>query len=222
MTAEAQSSARRLSRRHLRFCKAFLSALTSPLPANKQTKSVLAHEIQTKADSRWRTEPVKNADPVTSGHHWAACLVIEADRAFCDLLPSTEARLDATKAALIKPDAAALRFFMRLMLVFSRDRFNSLTAYTEHKVPPQYGPAFTFETVDASDDRFVQAVKTCFYKDYFRAAGAPHLTAAFCAFNTVWINEIDPARDGIEFRRPTTLAAGDTACRFEFSQRTAD
>jgi hypothetical protein len=46
--------------------------------------------------------------------------------------------------------------------------------------------------------------------------GVEPLTTAFCAWDRVWMDEIDPERDGIRAERPTTLGYGGPACPFRF------
>jgi hypothetical protein len=43
----------------------------------------------------------------------------------------------------------------------------------------------------------------------------------FCALDSVWIDELHQPRYGTRFARPTTLAKGDDACRFQFSRSPA-
>ena len=120
--------------------------------------------------------------------------------------------------ALLDPGARPIRFFTRVMLMFSQDRFKTLTEYSERRVPQRYGSAFLFTTLESTNDAFVQGVSKCFYNDYFRSHGASDLTQLFCAYDRLWIDEIETSRDKVSFDRPTTLACGDDCCRFSFKR----
>jgi hypothetical protein len=59
--------------------------------------------------------------------------------------------------------------------------------------------------------RFVR----CGFHDLMVRNGAERLTTAFCAWDRVWMDDIDPKRDGIRAEGPTTLGYGN-ACPFRF------
>lgn len=179
-------------------------------------KRAAVRAIGERAHDVWRRDPVQYDDPATRGHHWAACLVLASDELLRSPLPDQEHRLRVIETALLTPGAGAVKFFTRMMLLFSWDRFRTLARYAEDSVPPRYGSAFRFETLEKTPDSFVQGVMKCFYNDFFRSAGSPHLIGLFCAYDRLWIDEIDPVRDRVRFERPVTLAAGGSHCSFEF------
>jgi hypothetical protein len=85
-----------------------------------------------------------------------------------------------------------------------------------------YGATFEFEHEgDGSGDFFASNVTRCFYHTFFLANGAPELTPVFCDWDNLWAEEIVPARHGLRFARPTTLASGGDMCRFQFHRETA-
>lgn len=201
-----------------RFEKAFMKALRRSLPQRITDSAALAQKIGTDAKDQWHADPKSYQDEATRGHHWAACLVLAADRILRASLPDHRERRMAIESALLEPGARQIRFFTRLMLLFSQDRFKTLADYAERRVPPRYGGAFSFMTLESTNDAFVQGVSKCFYNDYFRAHGAPDLIQVFCAFDKLWIDEIKASRDKVRFDRPTTLANGDDFCRFAFKR----
>jgi hypothetical protein len=54
------------------------------------------------------------------------------------------------------------------------------------------------------------------YKYNGKANGAPELTLAFCTFDNLWGDLLKGDDYRVRFERPTTIAAGDDSCRFEF------
>ena len=62
-------------------------------------------------------------------------------------------------------------------------------------------------------------INKCLFNDFFRQHGAPELTSIFCALDSMWIDELHQPKYGVRFERPTTLAGGDDACRFQFSRK---
>jgi hypothetical protein len=65
------------------------------------------------------------------------------------------------------------------------------------------------------------ALNKCLFNDFFRAHGAPELTSIVCTLDSIWIEELHRPPYKVRFERPTTLARGDDACRFQFSRTTA-
>ena len=205
-----------LSLADLRFQKAFVKALRRNLPKSLKNRGALLRDVQAAAKDQWRVDPKSYQDDATRGHHWAACLVLAADRVLEQPISDPADRRRAIEQALLWPGAKSIKFFTRMMLLFSLDRFKTLSRYAERRVPPRYGDAFAFTTMESTKDTFVQGVSKCFYNDYFRQHGAPDLIQLFCAFDKLWIDEIKPSRDKVRFDRPTTLARGDECCRFVF------
>lgn len=59
-------------------------------------------------------------------------------------------------------------------------------------------------------------VTRCLYGDFFRRHDAPELTELYCAWDLNWASEVSPAKHGMRFERPSTLAAGKNSCDFVF------
>ncbi len=81
-----------------------------------------------------------------------------------------------------------------------------------------YGSRWTYVQSVQDHDQFQVHVTKCLFNDFCRAHGVPELTALFCALDGVWIEELHKGRYKTHFERPTTLAAGDDVCRFQFSR----
>lgn len=85
-----------------------------------------------------------------------------------------------------------------------------------------FGSGFIYVQAVQEPERSHTHIRKCLFNDFFRAHGAPELTRVFCALDSIWVDELHRPRYGVRFERPTTLAAGDDACRFEFSRRSTD
>jgi hypothetical protein len=80
----------------------------------------------------------------------------------------------------------------------------------------RFGMAFVYVQDAQDENRSFTNIHRCFFNDFFRDNGAPEVTSVFCALDSVWASELDEKRYRIRFDRPTTLAKGDDACRFQF------
>ncbi len=85
-----------------------------------------------------------------------------------------------------------------------------------------FGPRFTYIEAVATDDQSHTHITKCLFNDFFRAHGAPEVVQIFCALDSVWVDELHKPRYGTRFLRPTTLAQGADACRFQFSRAATD
>ena len=85
----------------------------------------------------------------------------------------------------------------------------------------RFGQAFVYDEDVQDATRSFTNIRKCFFNDFFRANGAPELTSIFCALDKIWADALEEQRYGVRFDRPTTLAQGDDACRFQFSKKSA-
>ena len=60
-------------------------------------------------------------------------------------------------------------------------------------------------------------IHQCFFNDFFRANGAPELTALFCRVDNLWMDELANPKYRVRAERPTALGFGDDVCRFQFT-----
>ena len=84
----------------------------------------------------------------------------------------------------------------------------------------RFGKAFAYVQDVQDEKRSFTNIARCFFNDFFRSNGAPEVTAIFCALDKVWAEALESGPYGVRFDRPTTLAQGDDACRFQFSRST--
>ena len=79
-----------------------------------------------------------------------------------------------------------------------------------------FGSAFRYTTDVRDAQRNFVNIERCFFNDFFRVNQAAEVTSLFCALDKVWAETLEQPRYGVRFERPTTLAKGDDACRFQF------
>jgi hypothetical protein len=89
----------------------------------------------------------------------------------------------------------------------------------KEKAERTWGPGFTYAQEIREPRRQFVNVTRCIFNDFFRRNGAPELTPLLCAYDRVWADELGKPPYGIGFERPTTLAKGGDACRFQFTRR---
>ena len=98
------------------------------------------------------------------------------------------------------------------------EAFSRVTQNFKSRGEASFGRSFRYVD-DVRDDRraFVN-IERCLFNEFFRRNGAPEVTPILCALDNVWADELSKSRYGVRFQRPTTLARGDDACRFQFTK----
>jgi len=80
----------------------------------------------------------------------------------------------------------------------------------------RFGQTFRYVQELLDEERYFVQIETCFFDRFFRLHKAEDLTSLLCRLDIVWAEELHQRCPTVEFSRPTTLAAGDDACRFQF------
>src|SRR5262249_3076329 len=102
------------------------------------------------------------------------------------------------------------------MLDAASDPFSAMVEVSKAQEEHAYGRTFTFERPVDDGREYLLEIHRCFYHDVLVANSAAELTPALCAFDTNWIEAIDPDRHGFRFERPTTIGLGGAYCPFHF------
>jgi hypothetical protein len=82
----------------------------------------------------------------------------------------------------------------------------------------QYGKNWIYEQSVIDQKRCFVNIKKCGLNDFFKDNGSIDVLNMICALDYVWGDALETY--GIEFQRPTTLAEGCDACRFQFFKKT--
>ena len=78
----------------------------------------------------------------------------------------------------------------------------------------QFGKAWTYEQGVKDHKRCFVNVRKCGFADFFMDNGAPEVLNLLCVLDYVWADALEDYE--IRFERPTILAEGSDACRFQF------
>ncbi len=98
------------------------------------------------------------------------------------------------------------------------DAFDRIAENFQRRGEQLFGPGFTYVQAVQDTTRSFTHISKCLFNDFFRVHGAPELTSVFCTLDSVWIQQLHQPQYKVRFERPTTLALGDDACRFQFSR----
>lgn len=82
-----------------------------------------------------------------------------------------------------------------------------------------FGEKFLYEQEMLTESVNSVMIRRCYFNDFLRGNGAPELITVFCSCDNIWADEINKAKYGVSFHRPTLLSLGDDACRFQFRRR---
>jgi len=156
-------------------------------------------------------------DRVTMGHMtFAGCILCSAHQWQAEGLTRQEAR-DQIRTTVLAFGRRSSAIAMWLTGVLAKDPFEAIRKHSIAKSKSGYGPTFDI-TIEQAEDAFAIAVNACGYRAFLARHGGQDLLPLFCEWDRVWI---DAMPRGIAFARPTTLALGASACRFEFRREAA-
>ena len=77
-----------------------------------------------------------------------------------------------------------------------------------------YGDAWDIRYERPEPGRFEMNVHHCFWRDFFARQGNALTTTVLCAWDSNWMQAIDPAVSGLRAERTSLLSLGDDQCRF--------
>jgi hypothetical protein len=78
----------------------------------------------------------------------------------------------------------------------------------------QFGEAWLYEQGVKDHRRCFVNIRKCGFADFFLAHGAREILYLLCGGDFLWADALEEY--GIKFERPTILAEGNEACRFQF------
>lgn len=154
-------------------------------------------------------------DKPSQGHILMTSYVLASYRVLQQRIDDVESIKDIIEKAFCEPGRIWIQWAMRLSLLFAQDKMKMIVGQTD-KSAASYGKSTVIENQGDGISFYSSNVKRCGYHEFFKANGTPELTRLFCAWDKNWAAEIKPDKHGIKFSRPTTIAAGDDMCRFEF------
>ena len=201
----------------------FLSTLSQHL---SQTLPERAATILSAIEDRARPIRAANQDRVVdepSKQHLAlTSLLLASYRVLLPLMPDREAVLTLLRTVLAEPLHRQMQTYLTHRFgidpTVPDSAFDAAAAHFKPRGEQRFGKAFQYEQeVQTPEQSFVH-IRRCFFNDFFRAHGAPELTPLFCFLDTLWADALRAGAYNVRFERPTTLAAGDDRCRFQFTR----
>jgi hypothetical protein len=157
-----------------------------------------------------------------AGRRWLTLcsVLLAAYRTLLPLVGDSPAALEVLRSAMTRPFTAGINAFLRDRFGISQDApeeaFERIAETFQSRGEERFGRAFRFVPDDRDEARSFTKITRCLFNDFFRANNAGELTVVCCAMDYVWAEELAHPRYRVRFERPTTLAAGDDACRFRF------
>jgi hypothetical protein len=148
-------------------------------------------------------------------HLKAGAIVLAAYLALQPTMPRHEV-LALLREALVGPLRDSIRQSTAGWLDHAPDPYAALVGVARSRERHFFGQSFTFERPRDDDRAYFVDITRCLWHSFFVAESTPELTSLFCAFDTNWIDAIDPDRHGVRFSRPTTLGHGGRMCPFHF------
>lgn len=94
------------------------------------------------------------------------------------------------------------------------EAWNRVCANFKKRGKEQFGNAWTYEQGVKDHKRCFVNVRKCGFADFFLDNSAPEVLNLLCVLDYVWADALEDY--GIMFERPTILAEGSDACRFQF------
>jgi hypothetical protein len=168
----------------------------------------------------------QNAARATDGpsQQWLALssLLLAAYRELQPLVGDAQEVLAILRHAMAAPIQARIATHLEERFGITQetpaDAFTLIAANFKRRGDERFGDAFTYVQDVQDETRSFINIERCFFNDFIRANGAPEVTPIFCAMDYLWADELEQPRYGVRFDRPTTLAQGHDACRFQFTK----
>jgi hypothetical protein len=216
-TADEQTGAPALDPVVQVFARAIVDAVASYAASSRQ-----AVEDCLRAETEGITSANAALAVDAAGRRWlAVCSILLAGyRTLLPLAGDAPAAIAVLQSAMKRPFTAEITAFLRDRFGISQDApdeaFERIAETFQSRGQERFGCAFTFVPDGRDDARSFTKITRCLFNDFFQRNNAGELTVACCAMDNIWAEELAHPRYGVRFERPTTLAAGDDACRFRF------
>jgi hypothetical protein len=163
-----------------------------------------------------------------AGVHWIALssMLLAIYRHLRSSLGDEKRTFDLLREALTGTLHPQITSYIQLRFGISQDSrgeaFRHVSENFRSRGEARFGRSFRYVDDVRDDGRVFVNIERCLFNEFFRKNGAPEVTAIMCAFDNVWAEELSKPEYGVRFERPTTLARGDDACRFQFSSTRRD
>ncbi|ETX08823.1 MAG: hypothetical protein ETSY2_03070 [Candidatus Entotheonella gemina] len=201
----------------------FLDALTEKLSQTLPDQATtLIDEIEAAVPAIRQSNQSRVVDKPSINHLEMTSLLLASYRVLSNVMSDRDAILDLMRQTMAEPLQAHMQMCLTQRFGIEPDApkeaFEAAAMNFKQRGEQSFGKAFRYEqAVQTLEQSFVH-IRRCFFNDFFRANDAPALTPLFCFMDTLWADALHKGEYNVRFERPTTLAAGDDMCRFQFSR----
>jgi hypothetical protein len=208
------------------FVSQFLRGVSERL-TSAELKRWQAAQVSVRLDaSRIAEENAQFAeDPVGAGWIALSSVLLATYRSLRSSLGEEERALDLLRDALTGPVREQITPYIQARFGISQDcrgeAFQRVSENFRSGGEVRFGRGHRYVDDVRDEGRVFVNIERCLFNEFFRRNGAPEVTSVLCAVDHVWVDELSKPRYGVRFERPTTLAKGDDACRFQFTKTEA-
>lgn len=201
----------------------FLDALTEKLSQTLPDQATtLIDEIEAAVPAIRQSNQSRVVDKPSKNHLEMTSLLLASYRVLSNVMSDRDAILDLMRQTMAEPLQAHMQMYLTQRFGIEPDApkaaFEAAAMNFKQRGEQSFGKAFQYEqAVQTLEQSFVN-IRRCFFNDFFRANDASELTPLFCFMDTLWADALHEGEYNVRFERPTTLAAGDDMCRFQFSR----
>ena len=153
-----------------------------------------------------------------------AAVVLAAYRALCSIDRLASRAIEELRGAVVEQFGHQVDGYLTERFGIEHDKpqeaFARISENFQKRGEARFGSAFRYEWEVRDEARNFVNIRRCGYHDFFRTNGAPEVTSVFCTLDIAWADEMRRRNYPVRFERPTTLAQGSDACRFQFTKAT--
>lgn len=201
----------------------FLSTLSQHLSQTfpERTATIIQNIEETARPIR-EANQARVVDEPSQHHLELTSLILASYRVLVPIMQDREAILTLLRNVLAEPLQSQMQTYLTQRFgidpTIPAQAFGAAAENFKQRGEQRFGKAFQYEQeVQTPEQSFVN-IRRCFFNDFFRTNGAPELTPLFCFMDTLWADALHEGKYNVRFERPTTLAAGDDMCRFQFTR----
>ncbi len=203
--------------------KWFLDTLTEKLAQMLPDQATaLIGEIEATAPTIRESNQSRVVDEPSKNHLELTSLILATYRVLNHVMSDRKAILDLMRQTMAEPLKDHMPVYLTQRFGIEPDvpseAFEAAAMNFKQRGEQLFGTAFQYEQEVQTSERSFVNIRRCFFNDFFRANDAPELTPLFCYMDTLWADALHEGEYNVRFERPTTLAAGDDMCRFQFTR----
>ena len=205
--------------------EALLAAATAKIPAlASRSPEDLERQVRSRVAELVERNGYLVLDAPTAQWLQRTCIVLAVYEVLKPLTGTAEA-IAIVRDAMTAPFKERMTGYLDGRFGISQDApaeaFVRISENFKRRGEERFGKAFVYVQDVQDADRTFTNIQRCFFNDFFRLNDAAEVTSIFCALDSVWIESLHEARYGVRFERPSTLAQGADACRFQFRRASA-